>query len=84
MKWWFVAFIVNLEGEFGHIQYLHEFATRYSCVSYYKQNTPELMQGLQSKLVQDNDKWVIQNVACLPSNIVNELDKKTRNKHDSI
>ena len=84
MKWWIVAFIINVQGDYGHIEYQRQFETQYSCKSYFKTNSKNIMIGLQSKLNQDPDNWFIQHIACLPSEKLEELNKKTRNKHDSI
>ena len=85
MKWWIVAFLINVQGEYGHIEYKgREFETMYSCNSYFKANSYTLMKGLQSKLLQDPDEWFIQHIACLSTDKIKELNEKTRNKNDSI
>ena len=85
MKWWIVAFLINVQGDYGHIEYKgREFETMYSCKSFFKTNSKNIMIGLQSKLNQDPDETIIQHNACLPTEKHKELNKKTRNKNDSI
>ena len=85
MKWWIVAFLINVQGEYGHIEYKGvEFETMYACKSYFKTNSKILMTVLQSQLLQDPDEWFIQHIGCLPTDKLKELNEKIRNKNDSI
>ena len=47
MKWWIVAFLINVQGDYGHIEYKgREFETIYSCKSFFKTNSKNIMIGL--------------------------------------
>ena len=48
------------------------------------QDSKTIMTGLQSKLNKDPDEWFIQHIGCLPTDKVIELNKNTKERHDSI